>query len=125
MRAPLEALFIVSMLSLVNTAALGHDAHGRSNAPPEARRLKNPVASGVVTLEEGKAIYTALCAECHGADGKARTKAAGAMKVRPTDLANYLMESMVIVGADGDTTSFVIKEIKINQEMPDTLFILK
>ncbi|MCC6536419.1 MAG: di-heme enzyme [Bryobacterales bacterium] len=77
---------------LLAAPALAHDAHGRSNAPAEARRLKNPVPAGETTAAQSK--YAALCAGCHGEDGRARTKAAGAMAVRPTDLTNYLMESM-------------------------------
>lgn len=72
----------------------GHDAHGRSIAPPEARRLKNPLAVSDSALAAGQLHYAALCAGCHGADGRARTKTAGALPVRPTDLTHFLMESM-------------------------------
>ena len=75
-------------------AILAHDAHGRSNAPAEARRLKNPAVVSEAALASAKQQYDKLCANCHGGDGRALTKAAGAMPVRPTDLANYLMESM-------------------------------
>ena len=71
-----------------------HDAHGRSNAPLESRRLKNPLAVSSEHIQSGKALYTASCAMCHGEDGKARTTLAGSLPVRPTDLSNYLMESM-------------------------------
>jgi cytochrome c peroxidase len=68
-----------------------HDAHGRSNAPAEARRLKNPVSASPTLA---KVNYTLYCANCHGDDGRARTKTAGALPTRPTDLSHYLMESM-------------------------------
>ncbi|MFN7938245.1 MAG: di-heme enzyme [Bryobacteraceae bacterium] len=71
-----------------------HDAHGRSNAPAEARRLRNPAVASPDVRKAASQHYRELCASCHGEDGKARTKAAGAMAVRPTDLSNYLMESM-------------------------------
>jgi len=85
-----------SILVFTLAAALGwgHDAHGRSTAPPEARRLKNPLLVTPENLAAGKAAYERLCVSCHGADGKARTRTAGRLPVRPTDLANYLMESM-------------------------------
>jgi len=85
-----------SILVFTLAAALGwgHDAHGRSTAPPEARRLKNPLLTTPENVAAGKAAYERLCVACHGADGKARTPMAGKMAVRPTDLANYLMESM-------------------------------
>ena len=84
----------VLLAALLSPAVMGHDAHGRSNAPAEARRLKNPAAVTVESLQSAGGRYQSLCAGCHGADGKARTKAAAAMAVRPTDLTHYLMESM-------------------------------
>lgn len=82
------------LLALAPFTLLAHDAHGRSNAPAEARRLKNPVVRSDSALASSKTRYATLCANCHGDDGRARTKTAGAMPVRPTDLTNYLMESM-------------------------------
>jgi mono/diheme cytochrome c family protein len=82
------------LLACAPAALLAHDAHGRSNAPAEARRLKNPVARSDAALATAKERYAVLCANCHGDDGRSRTKAAGAMPTRPTDLSNYLMESM-------------------------------
>ena len=82
------------LIAFAPAVLLAHDAHGRSNAPAEARRLKNPVARSDAALVSAKAKYEAFCANCHGGDGRSRTKVAGAMPVRPTDLSNYLMESM-------------------------------
>jgi len=84
----------VVLLVLFATGLYAHDAHGRSNAPAEARRLKSPLTASEPALQAGRQHYAALCAGCHGDDGRARTKTAGAMTVRPTDLTNYLMESM-------------------------------
>jgi mono/diheme cytochrome c family protein len=71
-----------------------HDAHGRSYAPIEARRLKSPIADAAGHLTEGQALYQSSCAGCHGDDGRSRTKLAGSLPVRPTDLSDYMMESM-------------------------------
>jgi cytochrome c peroxidase len=60
----------------------------------EARRLKSPLDNTEAHLHAGKSLYDASCAGCHGEDGKARTKLAGSLPVRPTDLSDYLMESM-------------------------------
>jgi len=73
---------------------VAHDAHGRSTAPPEARHLKSPLPATPEHAALAKPFYTQLCASCHGADGKARTPIAGQLPVRPTNLAEYLMESM-------------------------------
>ena len=84
-----------ALLCAASAATLAaHDAHGRSNAPAEARRLKNPVAASAPVLDAARQHYNAQCANCHGEDGRARTKTAGAMPVRPTDLSHYLMESI-------------------------------
>ncbi len=77
---------------LTSWSLWGHDAHGRLNAPPEARRLRNPAVRPATEADFNR--YIALCGNCHGPDGRSRTKAAGAMATRPTDLTNYLMESM-------------------------------
>jgi cytochrome c peroxidase len=86
---------LLGLLLLVLCCTIrGHDAHGRSNTPIEARRLRSPLPSSPEHTEAGRIVYEQACASCHGADGKARTKLAGSMPVRPTDLSNYLMESM-------------------------------
>ncbi|HUA59658.1 MAG TPA: di-heme enzyme [Verrucomicrobiae bacterium] len=75
-------------------AAHAHDAHGHSTAPPEARLLKSPLANSDEHAAAAQPAYERLCAGCHGADGKARTAIAGKLPVRPTNLTEYLMESM-------------------------------
>ena len=86
-----EVLLSIWLSTLVCYA---HDAHGRSTAPPEARRLKSPIVSSAENAAAARAFYEQLCVSCHGTDGKARTPLAGTLPMRPTDLAGYLMESM-------------------------------
>ncbi len=105
-------------LLLAGGVSWGHDAHGRANAPAEARRLKNPLRAEAGRLEAGKVTYTGLCADCHGADGKSRTPAAGKMAVRPTDLTHYLMESM----RDGEI--YWVASHGIPQRMPGFASVL-
>jgi len=83
-----------ALLILVAAPLSAHDAHGRSNAPPEARRLKSPLAETVENVAAAQPIYARFCASCHGADGKARTTIAAKLPLRPTNLAEYVMESM-------------------------------
>ena len=89
-------LYGLMLLLLTPAAVNAHDAHGRSNAPIEARRLKSPLAAEATPghLDAGRRTYQAECAGCHGQDGKARTRLAGMLAVRPTDLSEYMMESM-------------------------------
>jgi len=85
----------VAFLLLVTCCTVpAHDAHGHSNAPLEARGLKSPLANPAGHLESGKTFYQASCTTCHGDDGKARTKLAGSLPVRPADLTDHMMESM-------------------------------
>jgi len=99
-------LLVVLFLS---APVFAHDAHGRANAPLEARRIHNPLTASEAALGTGQALFDSSCATCHGPDGKARTVLAGKLSVRPTDLSNYLMESMrdgeiywVVVNGIGD-----------------------
>ena len=84
----------LALVCLLVRVVQAHDAHGRSYAPIEARRLKNPIADAAGHLTEGQALYQSSCAGCHGDDGRSRTKLAGSLPVRPTDLSDYMMESM-------------------------------
>jgi alcohol dehydrogenase (cytochrome c) len=57
-------------LCLLLAAGLyAHDAKGKAHAPASAKALKNPVAAADAPL--GKAAFTARCAGCHSAKGKA------------------------------------------------------
>lgn len=103
---------LILLLAVFSTPLLAHDAHGRANAPLEARRLRSALKAGEADLAAGKSTYGANCASCHGEDGKARTAAAGKLPTRPTDLSNYLMESM----RDGEIYWVVTQGI--GQSMP-------
>ena len=104
----LSALFVLAC-----SPTWAHDAHGRSTAPLQARRLKNPLSPSDTAIRDGRRVYESNCAACHGGDGKARTPAAGSMQVRPTDLSNYLMESM----RDGEIYWVITHGISRRQEV--------
>jgi mono/diheme cytochrome c family protein len=53
--------------------------------PGDAKDLKNPVASNPNSVKEGKALYTSLCAPCHGDKGKGDGPAAAALNPKPAD----------------------------------------
>ena len=85
---------LILMVCLGCVAARAHDAHGHSTSPPEARLLMSPLATSDEQVAAGQPLYESACAKCHGADGKARTVAAARLLFRPTNLTEYLMESM-------------------------------
>ncbi|MEO8663799.1 MAG: MbnH family di-heme enzyme [Bryobacteraceae bacterium] len=100
-------------LALVGLPLLAHDSRGRTEAPLEARRVKNPIAANPAILATAHQTFTRLCALCHGEDGKAMTKFAGSMRTRPTNLTTYVMESMtdgeifwVVTNGLGEMPSF-------------------
>jgi len=88
----MRALVLFPGLSCVTAGA--HDAHGHSAAPPEARLLQSPIPTSDEQAVAAQPVYDRLCAGCHGTDGKARTPIAAKLPVRPTNLSEYLMESM-------------------------------
>ncbi|MCW5962399.1 MAG: di-heme enzyme [Bryobacterales bacterium] len=86
---------VALFLTLAAVAVMrAHDAHGRSTAPLEARRLRSPLPQDAHHAQAGQAPYQRYCLYCHGEDGRARTPLAGKLPQRPTDLANFLMDSM-------------------------------
>ncbi len=84
----------IAALAMIAAVCAAHDAHGRSTSPPEARHLKSPLLNSPENVAAAKPLYEQACSSCHGADGKARTPLAGKLAVRPTNLAEYVMESM-------------------------------
>jgi len=82
------------LIALLAPIGWSHDAHGHTTAPPEARELKSPLAASAENVAAGKVQYERLCLSCHGADGKARTAIAAKLRVRPSNLVEYIMEAM-------------------------------
>ena len=85
---------VLILLGVACLCARAHDAHGRSTAPPEARLLKSPLAASEEHAAAAKVAYERFCVGCHGSDGRSRTALAANIPVRPTNLSEYLMESM-------------------------------
>src|SRR5258706_7813791 len=66
--------------------SLAQEDHQHSHAPASAKELKNPLTATAEHIASGRALFTQRCAPCHGADGKAMSEMAAAMKIKPADL---------------------------------------
>ncbi|GAC1312620.1 MAG: hypothetical protein NVSMB24_34470 [Mucilaginibacter sp.] len=62
-------------------------------APKPAREIKNPLIVDNTVLAEGKALYTANCAPCHGKSGRGDGVAAAALSHKPADHASTAVQS--------------------------------
>ncbi|MEW6128733.1 MAG: MbnH family di-heme enzyme [Acidobacteriota bacterium] len=80
-------LAIFAALIKFETNVAAHD--GKAHAPAAAKKLQNPLNLTEADLINGRALYNQHCASCHGADGKAQTAAAKALKKKPTDLTDH------------------------------------
>jgi cytochrome c6 len=69
-------------------------------------------ATSIALAADGAAIYKSRCASCHGADGKADTKVAKAMKI-PALAGDANVQKMA--------TEEVVKRIKENKKHPSAV----
>ncbi len=54
-------------------------------APPSANDLKNPFKEDASATQEGKKIYSQMCALCHGPKGKGKGAAGLSLDPKPSD----------------------------------------
>src|SRR5262245_3036814 len=99
-------VFVVGLLMAVyvlvpKLSVSAQHEHQHSHTPASAKNLKNPVTATEENVTQGRSLYAQQCASCHGADGKAMTEAASAMKVKPADLTK-------LVGRTGGEIYWVI-----------------
>lgn len=87
--------------------ASAHDGHKKGHAPATAKRLRNPVEHSTANIENGKALYEANCAGCHGADGKGE-KYNKTNKIKVPDLSSHYVMNLT----DGEIFYVITNGIK-------------
>ena len=80
------AAVLVVISSLAFATQNSASSQTASASPQASKPDIKKVAPPYTDPSSGKAMYTAYCASCHGADGKGNGPAAGALKTPPTDL---------------------------------------
>ncbi len=56
--------------------------------PPDAKKMKNPIASNAASIAKGKMVYEKNCLVCHGASGTGDGVLGAKLKPKPADLTN-------------------------------------
>ena len=77
-----------SVILMTFIMVLASSAQDKWKAPPEADKLKNPVAGQEEAIKGGKKIFATMCAICHGEKGKGDGVAGAALNPKPTNLTN-------------------------------------
>lgn len=75
----LKRILLTGLLAAL-TATMGHAF--------DQKTTKIVIPVGKTSSWDGKQMYTAYCAPCHGVDGRGHGPAASALKVAPADLSN-------------------------------------
>ncbi|MEQ8625976.1 cytochrome c [Ekhidna sp.] len=77
----MKSAFVIAFLIFI-----GGISQDKWKAPPEADKLKNPVAGQQEAIKGGKKIFATMCAICHGEKGKGDGVAGAALNPKPTNL---------------------------------------
>ncbi len=73
-------------------------AQGKWEAPPEAKKLKNPLPKSDKVIAQGKKLAETNCVPCHGTSGKGDGPAAAALPVKPANWTSAAVQAE----ADGE-----------------------
>lgn len=79
-------MIVVVALGLVGAAVVVSRGLSPRRAPAQARLTTNPLVMTPTDLDTGLALYVENCARCHGIDGRANTREANQLSVRPLSL---------------------------------------
>lgn len=69
-------------------------AQGKWEAPPEVKKLKNPVAKSDKVLAQAKKLFETNCVTCHGPKGLGDGVAAAGLPVKPANWTSPATQAM-------------------------------
>ncbi len=81
--------YLVLAATLTLAAATGGDPW---KAPPEADKMKDPLAANPKAAAMGAKVFQSLCWTCHGLEGRGDGPNAAVLKVKPADLGSALVQ---------------------------------
>ncbi|MCB2217869.1 MAG: cytochrome c [Desulfobulbaceae bacterium] len=99
-------LFPVLLFLFLDKPSLGHSWM----APEDAAKRKNPAPVSTESVQHGEALFTELCASCHGIKGAGFSKEKTGLRVDTPNLPSNLQTH-----SDGD---FHWKIVNGNDDMP-------
>jgi len=104
-----------------------HKSFMQGGVPPEYRNARSPYPAAEMLLPEGRALYVAECAICHGAKGFGDGEAAMDLRLPPAFLAfmikspdlidQYLMWTIAEGGAEFGSSMPAYKAFLTNREI--------
>jgi mono/diheme cytochrome c family protein len=89
---------VLVYLVLVTASAMANGSQAAPAGNPEAKKLKNPVASSAASIAAGKKNYDKFCAFCHGDEGKGD----GPMAPKGSHPSNLTDAEWTHGGSDGE-----------------------
>lgn len=93
-KSQLAFLKIIVLSIFLFSAHCSADAQSSKwSVPKSAVSVKNPVASDAASVKNGKTIYLASCAPCHGNGGKGDGPASASLSPKPADHTSAALQA--------------------------------
>jgi mono/diheme cytochrome c family protein len=102
---------VIAGVTAMSGVAMAQGAATPRGPNPTAAAMKNPVPADAASIERGKKVYDAKCANCHKADGSGAEGGPGESGPPPSPLTNAKLEH-----GQSDGEIFVIAK---NGVLPD------
>jgi len=81
-------VLFAAVLSGIATFEVGAQSKRSWSAPPEVKKLKNPLTDAGAAIQQGGKIFRQYCVDCYGARGDGKGGMAASLKRKPADLTS-------------------------------------